>query len=96
MGCRPAGDGRCRPVTRQQAVEALRQQVPACGHCRPDTALGILDCPCGLVPRPTATGCPRRRRYRGLRPAMAPPRSSSKAMRTLMRLPTGSRWTSKP
>ncbi|MEU5666561.1 DUF6233 domain-containing protein [Streptomyces longwoodensis] len=35
--------GRCRPATRQQAVEALRQQVPACVHCRPDTALGILD-----------------------------------------------------
>ncbi|MFE7986645.1 DUF6233 domain-containing protein [Streptomyces cellulosae] len=59
MGCRPAGEGRCRPVTRQQAIEALRQQVPACVRCRPDTALGILDCSCGLVPRPTATGCPR-------------------------------------
>jgi hypothetical protein len=32
----------------------------------------------------------------GLRPAMAPPGSSSKAMRAVMRLPTGSRWTSKP
>ncbi|MFI1004915.1 DUF6233 domain-containing protein [Streptomyces galbus] len=38
-----AKSGRCRPATRQQAVEALRQQVPACVHCRPDTALGILD-----------------------------------------------------
>ncbi|WP_217241265.1 DUF6233 domain-containing protein [Streptomyces sp. AC555_RSS877] len=38
-----AESGRCRPVTRQQALEALRQQVPACVHCRPDTALGILD-----------------------------------------------------
>ncbi|MFF3335714.1 DUF6233 domain-containing protein [Streptomyces sp. NPDC002888] len=37
-----AKNGRCRPVTRQQALEALRQQVPACVHCRPDTALGIL------------------------------------------------------
>jgi hypothetical protein len=35
--------GRCRPVTREQAIEALRQQVPACPHCRPDSALGILD-----------------------------------------------------
>ncbi|MFE0383749.1 DUF6233 domain-containing protein [Streptomyces bungoensis] len=35
--------GRCRPVTREQAVEALRQQVPACPHCRPDTGLGVLD-----------------------------------------------------
>ncbi|MEU3509826.1 DUF6233 domain-containing protein [Streptomyces longwoodensis] len=34
--------GLCRPATRQQAVEALRQQVPACVHCRPDTALVIL------------------------------------------------------
>ncbi|MGV9351055.1 DUF6233 domain-containing protein [Streptomyces spiralis] len=23
-----------RPVTRQQALEALRQPVPACSHCR--------------------------------------------------------------
>jgi hypothetical protein len=38
-----AKSGRCRPVTRQQALEALRQQVPACVHCRPDTVLGILD-----------------------------------------------------
>ncbi|MGW2426041.1 DUF6233 domain-containing protein [Streptomyces sp. NPDC001709] len=35
--------GRCRPATREQAMEALRQQVPACPHCRPDTDLGILD-----------------------------------------------------
>ncbi|MFJ1606975.1 DUF6233 domain-containing protein [Streptomyces sp. NPDC088253] len=34
-----AKSGRCRPVTRAQALEALRQQVPACTHCRPDTAL---------------------------------------------------------
>ncbi|MEU6557852.1 DUF6233 domain-containing protein [Streptomyces sp. NPDC046915] len=38
-----AKSGRCRPATRQQAVDALRRQVPACIHCRPDTALGILD-----------------------------------------------------
>jgi hypothetical protein len=38
-----AKSGRCRPATRQQAIEALRQQVPACMHCRPDTALGIFD-----------------------------------------------------
>ncbi|MGW1916985.1 DUF6233 domain-containing protein [Streptomyces sp. NPDC002076] len=24
-------------------MEALRQQVPACPHCRPDTELGVLD-----------------------------------------------------
>ncbi|MEW2254996.1 DUF6233 domain-containing protein [Streptomyces sp. NPDC047869] len=35
--------GRCRPATREQAIDALRQQVPACPHCRPDTALGVLD-----------------------------------------------------
>ncbi|MFF4401724.1 DUF6233 domain-containing protein [Streptomyces sp. NPDC001480] len=34
---------RCRPVTRQQVLEALRRRVPACIHCRPDTALGILN-----------------------------------------------------
>ncbi|WP_445282668.1 DUF6233 domain-containing protein [Streptomyces sp. DSM 118148] len=38
-----AKSGRCRPATRQQVVEALRQQVPTCVHYRPDTALGILD-----------------------------------------------------
>ncbi|MGW7821942.1 DUF6233 domain-containing protein [Streptomyces puniciscabiei] len=32
--------GRCRPATRAQAAEALRQQVPPCVHCRPDDALG--------------------------------------------------------
>ncbi|MET9444126.1 DUF6233 domain-containing protein [Streptomyces sp. NPDC006610] len=35
--------GRCRPVSRDQAMQALRHQVPTCIHCRPDTALGILD-----------------------------------------------------
>jgi hypothetical protein len=39
--CWNAGD-RSRPVTREQALHAL-QQVPACSHCRPDTALGYLD-----------------------------------------------------
>lgn len=38
-----AKSGQCRPATRQQALDALRQQVPPCIHCRPDTALGILD-----------------------------------------------------
>ncbi|MFJ2271812.1 DUF6233 domain-containing protein [Streptomyces sp. NPDC087849] len=38
-----AKSGRCRPATRQQALDAQRQQVPPCIHCRPDTALGILD-----------------------------------------------------
>ncbi|MEV5731194.1 DUF6233 domain-containing protein [Streptomyces pharetrae] len=28
-----------RPVTRQQAIGALRQQVSALVHCQPDTAL---------------------------------------------------------
>ncbi|MEU0900154.1 DUF6233 domain-containing protein [Streptomyces massasporeus] len=30
-----------KAATRAQAIEALRQQVPACSKCRPDTALGI-------------------------------------------------------
>ncbi|WP_435609596.1 DUF6233 domain-containing protein [Streptomyces sp. C10-9-1] len=34
---------RCHPATRQQAIDALRQQVPPCTHCRPGIALGILD-----------------------------------------------------
>jgi hypothetical protein len=38
-----AKGGRCMPVSREQALDALRQQVPACTFCRPDTALGFLD-----------------------------------------------------
>ncbi|MFB7115201.1 DUF6233 domain-containing protein [Streptomyces sp. NPDC056291] len=34
---------RCVPASREQAVEALRQQVPACTQCRPDTQLGFLE-----------------------------------------------------
>ncbi|MEU2931204.1 DUF6233 domain-containing protein [Streptomyces sp. NPDC007251] len=37
-----AKSGRCRPATRQQALDALCRQVPACVHCRPDTVLGLL------------------------------------------------------
>ncbi|MEU1056937.1 DUF6233 domain-containing protein [Streptomyces sp. NPDC005876] len=38
-----AKSGRCRPVSREQALDALRQHVAPCVHCRPDTALGVLD-----------------------------------------------------
>ncbi|MET8964789.1 DUF6233 domain-containing protein [Streptomyces sp. NPDC004074] len=38
-----AKSSRCLGVSRAQAVDALRQQVPACTHCRPHTALGVLD-----------------------------------------------------
>ncbi|NDZ74550.1 hypothetical protein G3I36_26630 [Streptomyces sp. SID10362] len=38
-----AKSGRCQPTSRAQVVEALRHGVPACVHCRPDTALGLLD-----------------------------------------------------
>ncbi|MGW4227652.1 DUF6233 domain-containing protein [Streptomyces bauhiniae] len=41
--CRKAAGERWRPVTEQQAREALREQVPPCPLCRPETALGILD-----------------------------------------------------
>lgn len=34
---------RCQPVAREAAVDALRQGVPACVHCRPDTALGFFE-----------------------------------------------------
>ncbi|MEU5583268.1 DUF6233 domain-containing protein [Streptomyces huasconensis] len=30
-------------VSREQAHEALYQQVPACPHCRPDKDLGAVD-----------------------------------------------------
>jgi hypothetical protein len=38
-----AKSGRCRPVSQEQALAALQQGVPACVHCRPDTALGFLE-----------------------------------------------------
>lgn len=31
------------PATRQQALDALRNQVSPCLHCRPDSALGFLE-----------------------------------------------------
>ncbi|KUJ38486.1 DUF6233 domain-containing protein [Streptomyces sp. MI02-2A] len=34
---------RCIGVSQAQAIDALRQQVPACWHCRPDTELGFLE-----------------------------------------------------
>lgn len=33
---------RRRPITREQALEALSEGVRACVHCRPDTDLGVL------------------------------------------------------
>ncbi|MFI6372405.1 DUF6233 domain-containing protein [Streptomyces sp. NPDC050546] len=39
-GCWDTGR-RTKSVTRAQAVDALRNHVPACSKCRPDTALGI-------------------------------------------------------
>ncbi|MFF5968190.1 DUF6233 domain-containing protein [Streptomyces collinus] len=38
-----AKSGRCRPVTREQALDALRHAVSACTFCRPDTELGVLE-----------------------------------------------------
>jgi hypothetical protein len=34
---------RCVGVSRAQALDALRQQVPACTHCRADTVLGFME-----------------------------------------------------
>ncbi|MFE2985926.1 hypothetical protein [Streptomyces sp. NPDC059262] len=67
-------------LTRQQALNALRQQVPACVHRRPDMALVMLD-QGTLKAAPSCDGAPK---------------SSSRAMRAVMRLLTGSCWTSKP
>jgi hypothetical protein len=41
-GCHMTGK-RIRPVTEGQARQALAESVDACPHCRPDTALGVLD-----------------------------------------------------
>ncbi|MCT9092823.1 DUF6233 domain-containing protein [Streptomyces sp. ASQP_92] len=35
--------GNRRPITREQALAALGQGVPACEFCRPDTGLGWLE-----------------------------------------------------
>ncbi|MFB9738841.1 DUF6233 domain-containing protein [Streptomyces thermocoprophilus] len=37
------GAERCCPVSRDQAVEAIRYQVLACSFCPPDSALGLLE-----------------------------------------------------
>jgi hypothetical protein len=34
---------RCRPADRDTVRRALADGVEACTHCRPDTALGVLD-----------------------------------------------------
>ena len=41
-GCWNAGK-RSRAVNRDQALQALADGIPACTHCRPDSALGFLD-----------------------------------------------------
>ena len=41
-GCWNAGK-RSRGVARDAALRALADGVPACPHCRPDSALGYLD-----------------------------------------------------
>jgi hypothetical protein len=41
-GCHMAGKRR-RAASREQAMQALVNGVPACSHCRPDTELGIID-----------------------------------------------------
>ncbi|MDA5284754.1 DUF6233 domain-containing protein [Streptomyces sp. Isolate_45] len=34
---------RCKPATSDTARRALAEGIPACPHCRPDTALGVLE-----------------------------------------------------
>ncbi|WP_331756610.1 DUF6233 domain-containing protein [Streptomyces sp. NBC_01568] len=34
---------RWRPLSAEEARRALSGNVPACTHCRPDTALGMID-----------------------------------------------------
>ncbi|MEU6766591.1 DUF6233 domain-containing protein [Streptomyces sp. NPDC046853] len=41
-GCHMAGK-RSRGVSRDQARQALYEQIDACPHCRPDTELGVLE-----------------------------------------------------
>ncbi|MGA5032334.1 DUF6233 domain-containing protein [Streptomyces cellulosae] len=41
-GCWNSGK-RSDGVSREQALRALAEGVPACSHCRPDTELGYVD-----------------------------------------------------
>ncbi|MFM9368930.1 DUF6233 domain-containing protein [Streptomyces sp. Da 82-17] len=41
-GCHMAGR-RSRPISRDEAMRSLANGVEACGHCRPDSALGLLE-----------------------------------------------------
>ena len=41
-GCWNAGK-RSKPVSREAALRALTDGIPACTHCRPDSELGYLD-----------------------------------------------------
>ncbi len=34
---------RCTPATAEQIRALLAEGIPACPHCRPDTALGVLE-----------------------------------------------------
>ncbi|WP_309144194.1 DUF6233 domain-containing protein [Streptomyces sp. BR123] len=34
---------RCAPASAEQVRRLLAEGVPACIHCRPDTALGVLE-----------------------------------------------------
>lgn len=34
---------RCKPADRETVRQALAAGIEACTHCRPDTALGVLD-----------------------------------------------------
>ncbi|MGE7390857.1 DUF6233 domain-containing protein [Streptomyces sp. NPDC004126] len=34
---------RCKPASADAARRALAEGIPACLHCRPDTALGVLE-----------------------------------------------------
>lgn len=41
-GCGMA-PGQPKAITREQALRALTDGVPACPYCRPDTDLGVLE-----------------------------------------------------
>ncbi|MEV5944785.1 DUF6233 domain-containing protein [Streptomyces sp. NPDC051994] len=42
-GCGMTEGGTTRAISRDQALRALTEGVPACQFCRPDTELGVLD-----------------------------------------------------
>ncbi|WP_420707549.1 DUF6233 domain-containing protein [Streptomyces sp. NRRL S-1022] len=86
--------GRCRPVIRQQAIDALRRQVAPCVHCHPEAKLelaaGRPRMSQATARAPGEAGRPKgdaRDKWRGAQPQLAGPH---RARRNARRIGTAS------